>query len=67
VIFERYLALGSLPALQRELRQCGILTRRRTLSSGRTTGAVPLTNGPLASAPLLQWRGRLGRGQHPGQ
>ena len=28
LIFERYLALGSLPALQRELRERGIVTRR---------------------------------------
>ena len=48
LIFERYLALGSLPALQRELRERGVVTRRRTLSSGRTVGGVPLTNGPLA-------------------
>ena len=30
LIFERYLALGSLPALQRELRERGVVTRRRT-------------------------------------
>src|SRR5215211_3340677 len=48
LIFERYLALGSLPALQRDLRERGIVTRRRTLTSGRIIGGVPLTNGPLA-------------------
>ena len=47
LIFERYLALGSLPALQRELRERGVVTRQRTLSSGRTIGGVALTNGPL--------------------
>jgi len=46
-VFERYLALGSLPALQRELRERGVLTRRRLLSSGTVRGGVPLTNGPL--------------------
>jgi site-specific DNA recombinase len=64
VIFERYLALGSLPALQRELRLCGILTRRRTLSSGRTTGGVPLTNGPLAH--ILRNRLYVGELNHKG-
>ena len=47
LIYERYLALGSLPALQRELRGQGIVTRKRLLSSGQTIGGVPLTNGPL--------------------
>jgi hypothetical protein len=47
LVFERYLALGSLPALQRELREQGIVTRKRLLSSGTIRGGVPLTNGPL--------------------
>src|SRR3954467_8180151 len=70
LIFERYLALGSLPALQRELRERGIVTRQRTLSSGRTIGGVPLTNGPLAH--LLRNRVYLGKlnhrdASHPGE
>ena len=48
LIFERYLARGSLTAVQRELRERGVVTRLRTLSSGRTIGGVALTNGPLA-------------------
>jgi hypothetical protein len=64
LIFERYLALGSLPALQRELRERGIVTRRRTLSSGRTIGGVPLTNGPLAH--ILRNRVYLGELNHKG-
>jgi site-specific DNA recombinase len=48
LIFSRYLDLGSLSALQRDLRERGIVTRRRTLSSGRAIGARALTNGPLA-------------------
>ncbi len=47
LVFERYIALGSLSALQRELRQKGIVTRQRTLASGTIRGGVPLTNGPL--------------------
>src|SRR5687768_6628638 len=38
LIFRRYLALGSLPLLQSELRQAGIVSRRRTLSSGQVIG-----------------------------
>src|SRR5919202_4897084 len=64
LIFERYLALGSLPALQRELRGRGILTRHRTLSSGRSVGGVPLTNGPLAH--ILRNRVYLGELNHKG-
>ena len=48
MIFGRYLALGSLPALQKELRANGIVTRERTLSSDKVVGGVALTNGPLA-------------------
>src|SRR5215218_5943100 len=70
LVFERYLALGSLPALQRELRERGVVTRRRTLSSGRTIGGVALTNGPLGH--LLRNRVYIGELNHrhasyPGQ
>lgn len=64
VIFERYLVLGSLSALQRELRERGVVTRQRTLASGRTVGGVPLTNGPLAH--LLANRVYLGEINHKG-
>jgi site-specific DNA recombinase len=64
LIFEPYLALGSLPALQRELRECGVVTRRRSLSSGRTVGGVPLTNGPLAH--ILRNRIYVGELNHKG-
>ncbi len=47
-VFERYLALGSLSALQAELRERGVAPRRRVLASGRTVGGGALTNGPLA-------------------
>ena len=49
LIFQRYLDLGSLPALQRDL-----LAKRRqhpssaSSTSGRTIGGVVLTNGPLS-------------------
>jgi site-specific DNA recombinase len=70
LIFERYLALGSLPALQRELRERNVVTRQRRLSSGRTIGGRSLTNGALAY--LLRNRIYVGElnhkgASHPGQ
>ena len=65
LIFERYLAVGSLPALQRDLRERGIVSRTRTLSSGRVVGGVALTNGPLAH--LLRNRVYLGEINHQGK
>lgn len=63
-IFERYLELGSVPALQRALRADGIVSRRRTLSSGREIGGTPFTNGPLSY--LLRNRMYLGEINHKG-
>jgi DNA invertase Pin-like site-specific DNA recombinase len=68
-IFARYLVLGSLPALQRELRQQGIRTRLRRRASGEASRDIPFTNGPLAH--LLRnrvYRGEINhRGKsHPG-
>jgi len=63
-IFERYLELGSVPALQRALRADGIVSRRRTLSSGRAIGGTPFTNGPLSY--LLRNRMYLGEINHKG-
>ena len=62
LIFSRYLDLGSLSALQRDLRERGIVTRKRTLSSGRTIGGRALTNGPLAY--MLRNRMYLGEINH---
>jgi site-specific DNA recombinase len=62
LIFARYLDLGSLPALQRDLRARGIISRRRTLSSGRAIGGRTLTNGPLAY--MLRNRMYLGEINH---
>ncbi len=64
LIFQRYLELESLPALQRDLLERGIRTRRRVLTSGRTIGNVPLTNGPLSY--LLKNRLYLGEINHKG-
>ena len=65
LIFERYKELGSLPALQQELRDRGIRTRTRTLSSGRQVGGIPLTNGPLNH--ILRNRVYLGEINHQGE
>jgi hypothetical protein len=62
LIFSRYLYLGSLSALQRDLRERGIVTRMRTLSSGRAIGGRDLTNGPLAY--ILRNRMYLGEINH---
>src|SRR6202795_135379 len=47
-IFRRYLELGSIGLLLADLRERGIVTRRRHLSDGRTLGGIPFTRGPLA-------------------
>ena len=62
LIFSRYRDLGSLSALQRDLREQGIVTRKRTLSSGRAIGGRALTNGPLAH--ILRNRMYLGEINH---
>ena len=46
-IFTRYRALGSLPALQAELRAAGLTSRARQRSSGEVVGGVAFTTGPL--------------------
>jgi DNA invertase Pin-like site-specific DNA recombinase len=62
LIFSRYLDLGSLSTLQRDLRERGIVTRKRTLSSGRAIGGRALTNGPLAH--MLRNRMYIGEINH---
>jgi site-specific DNA recombinase len=47
LIFERYLALGSVNKLVPELRQRDVRTKVRKLSNGSTRGGVPFTQGPL--------------------
>src|ERR1700678_596932 len=58
-IFRRYLALGSLGLLMVDLRDKGILTKLRPLSTGRTIGGIPFTRGPLAG--LLRNRFYIGQ------
>jgi hypothetical protein len=47
-IFQRYLELGGLNRLMADLRERGIVTKLRSLKSGRTVGGIPFTRGPLA-------------------
>jgi site-specific DNA recombinase len=47
-IFRSYLELGSLNLLMADLRQRGIVTKKRLLKSGKSIGGIPFTRGPLA-------------------
>jgi DNA invertase Pin-like site-specific DNA recombinase len=47
-IFRSYLKLGSLNLLMTELRKRGIVTKVRTLKTGKTVGGIPFTRGSLA-------------------
>jgi site-specific DNA recombinase len=62
LIFRLYLELGSVRALQRELKRRDIRTRVRVLASGREVGGVHLTNGPLSH--ILRNRHYLGQINH---
>ncbi|MEP0191789.1 MAG: recombinase family protein [Erythrobacter sp.] len=46
-IYSRYLKLGSVHALERELTAAGIVSKLRTYSTGRTTGGIPFSRGAL--------------------
>jgi DNA invertase Pin-like site-specific DNA recombinase len=46
-IFARYLDLGSVHALQRELAEQWILSKQRQTASGKTTGGAPFSRGAL--------------------
>jgi site-specific DNA recombinase len=48
IIFRRYLELGSLNHLMADLRERGIVTKVRSLKTGRRVGGIPFTRGPLA-------------------
>jgi DNA invertase Pin-like site-specific DNA recombinase len=65
MIFERYLQLGGLTPLLTELHQRGITTRRRTLSTGKTVGGIPLGRGALGY--LLKNRMYVGELNHRDQ
>ena len=62
LIFQLYLELGSVRALQRELKRRDVRTRLRVLASGENVGGVHLTNGPLSH--ILRNRHYLGEINH---
>jgi DNA invertase Pin-like site-specific DNA recombinase len=65
LIFDRYRNLRSLPALQRDLRERGIVTRERTLATGRKIGGITFMVGALVS--LLRNRTYIGEINHRGK
>ncbi len=64
-IFTRYLEIGSVHALQRELRCQGIVSKLRTYATGRTSGGGELSRGALFH--LLRNRIYLGQIVHKEQ
>jgi site-specific DNA recombinase len=64
-IFRRYLELGSIGALLSNLRDRGIVSKRRTRPDGSTVGGIPFTRGPLAY--LLHNRCYIGEVVHRDQ
>jgi site-specific DNA recombinase len=71
-IFRSYLRLGSLSPLMADLRRRVIVTKARTLKTGKTIGGIPFTRGPLAH--LLRnrfyigevvFKGEILRGEQP--
>ena len=65
LIFDLYLELGSIRALQRELKRRDIRTRVRMLTTGKAVGGLHLTNGPLSH--ILHNRHYLGEINHHGR
>ena len=72
LIFERYLALGSVRKLVVDLRHRGITTKTRTARSGRVLGGRPWLEGPLHHflrnpiyRGLIAHKGKLHPGRHP--
>ncbi|MFI4933649.1 MAG: recombinase family protein [Caulobacterales bacterium] len=64
LIFERYLALGSVHRLAADLEQAGVVSKRRTTASGRKSGGLPFSRGALFH--LIANRVYLGQITHKG-
>ncbi len=64
-IFDRYLALGTVVALQEELTARSVHSKLRTSRSGRQTGGTNFTPGALSH--LIQNRTYIGEVHHRGQ
>jgi DNA invertase Pin-like site-specific DNA recombinase len=65
MIFESYLRLGSFNLLLADLRQRGIVTRKRVLKSGKTVGGIPFGRGGLGH--LLRNRFYIGEVVYKGE
>jgi site-specific DNA recombinase len=65
LVFERYLALGSMCSLADELEEAGVRTKLRQFKDGRTVGGGPFTTGSIAS--LLKNPVYIGKVEHGGQ
>ena len=69
-IFERYLALGTVPKLQAEMELRGLRTPQRTSVGGRVTGGAIFSRGKLyhlLTNPVVIARTRHGANIYPGQ
>jgi DNA invertase Pin-like site-specific DNA recombinase len=64
-MFERYLALGTVVALQEELAAQSVVSKQRTSNSGKHTGGTNFTYGALCH--LIQNRTYIGEVHHRGQ
>ncbi len=64
-MFERYLALGTVVALQEELSARGVVSKLRTSRCGRQSGGANFTYGALCH--LIQNRTYIGEVHHRGQ
>ena len=65
LIFDLYLAHGSVRAVQRELAARAIRTRKRVLAKGRVLGGVAFANGPISH--ILRNRHYIGEINHKGR
>jgi hypothetical protein len=64
-IFNSYLKLGSLNLLMADLRKRGVVTKARTLKTGKAVGGISFTRGPLAH--LLRNRFYIGEVNFKGE
>ncbi len=64
-IFRRYLELGGIRDLKRDLDAKGIVTKRRVFGDGKAVGGIPFYFGPLAY--LLKNRLYIGETTHAGK
>jgi len=65
LIFDLYLAHGSVRSVQKELKERNIRTRERVLATGRKIGGIHFTNGPIAH--ILRNRQYIGEISHKGK